>query len=78
MQLGDNMEEDRRWKHTILTQERDQIREAVAYYIKNESKRREYQPLILSNSNTTMKWEMKLSHARNNKKEQIQYAINYN
>ena len=61
----------------ILTQEREQIREAVAYYIKNESKRREYQLLTLSNSNTTMKWEMRLRHARNNHKERIQYSTSY-
>ena len=75
--LGDNMEEDRRWKHTIQSQEREQIREAVAYYIKNESQRRNYQTQTLSNNNTTMKWEMRLRHARNNHKERIQYSTSY-
>lgn len=63
------MEEDRRWTHIMLIQEREQIKEAVQYYIKNEAKSRDHRQLTLSNINHTMNWEMKLRHARSNRNE---------
>ena len=39
--LGDNIEEDRRWTKLTENREREQIQDAVSYYINNQKKRRE-------------------------------------
>ena len=67
--IGENMEEDMRWTNMIQNQEREKNKEAVEYYIKTKVKRREHRQLTLSNSNRTMKWEIQLRHAQNNRKE---------
>ena len=67
------MEEDRRWTQMLQTQEREQIKDAVDYYIKNQEQRNKHRLLTLDKRNPTMRWELDLRHAKNNRHERLAY-----
>ena len=73
--LGENMEEDRRWKKMLQTQEREQVKDAVDYYLKNQDKRKQHRLLTLNKANPTMRWEIHLGHAKNNRQERLAYEV---
>ena len=73
--LGANMEEDRRWKQMLQAQEREQIKDAVDYYLQNQEKRKRHRLLTLNKYNPTMRWEMQLRHSKNNRQERLAYEL---
>ena len=73
--LGENMEEDQRWKKMLHTQEREQVKDAVDYYLKNQEKRKQHRLLTLNKANPTMRWEIHLRHSKNNREERLAYEV---
>ena len=66
--LGDNLEEDRRWTKLTENREREQIQEAVSYYVNNQKKRREQRLKTVTTNRKQMKWEIKLRNTIRNSK----------
>ena len=63
--LGTNLEEERRWAHTVKQRERQQIDEAVLYYCKNQQLWRDRRTKMITMTNKKMKWEIELNRALN-------------
>ena len=63
--FGENLEEEQMWKKSTKQRERDQIKEAVTYYIENH-KKKQYRSIILSESRHKINWEINLKIALRN------------
>ena len=66
IKLGDNLEEERRWKKSNELREREQIKAAVSYYINNHNKKTEYRKRMVSESRKKLNWEIDLKTALKN------------
>ena len=64
--LGDNLEEDRRWKRTTELREREHIKAAVTYYIDNNKKKKLHRRIMVSKVRKNMNWEIKLKMTLHN------------
>ena len=64
--LGENLEEDRKWKKPNEVREREQIKAAVSYYIDNHTKKKTHRSIMVSKIRKKMNWEIKLKMALRN------------
>ena len=64
--LGENLEEDRRWKKSNELREREQIKAAVSYYIDNHTKKKTHKSTMVGKIRKQMNWEIKLKIAIRN------------
>ena len=64
--LGLDLEEDRRWKKSTEQRERDQIKEAVTYYMTNHERKKQHRSVMLSESRKKMNEEIRLKIALRN------------
>ena len=71
--LGTGLEEKRRWLNMLEQQERLQIKEAVAYYMNTQKRRREKLNEIMNSNIKTMSWEQQLHPEMKDKKERQVY-----